>query len=480
MKFLFSVLLMHLVCLITLGQGFDNSFQKYPPSLMKEDLDFIFKKYGEVHPEFYKEVSKEVVDRRLQALKSQIDKPLNRIDFMNLFAPVLFNIVKDGHNYVNGPNEEMEMYIKNGGVLFPVPIIMRENKIFINSEKSQIPYNSEVLTINGVTSKAIISKILAGYNAESEDFAQALNSPWFSSSYWYSYGNYQSYAVEFKPTGSAAPKNIILKGSLPGEIDSLRKVDKQDNYSYYEIPEVKTAVIQFNLCEDLDNFRPFCDRVFKELREKGVENLVIDIRNNPGGTTRLGEILYEYITEKPISQFEKIETKITKEKKRDFIQSNKLYKKWFKWYNYLYYPIYVRTNRERKEVLTAKNGTMLIKDFKPEVPKSNKLLFKGNVYLLTSRKTYSAAAILAATFKYYKLGTIVGEETGEPTTFTANTVEIALPNTKLVCSVSCAKIYLIGTKDDGRGVIPDIEIKSSDYAAKNDVVLDHVKSLIKK
>jgi hypothetical protein len=447
---------------------------------MKEDLDFIFKKYGEVHPEFYKEVTKEEVDKRLQALKAQIDKPLNRIDFMNLFAPVLLHVVKDGHNYVNGPDQEFDMYIKNGGLLFPVPIIMRDNKIFCNSEKSQIPYNSEILTINGASSRAIIPKVLAGYNPESEDFAQATYSQWFSSSYWYSYGNYQSYVVEFKPTESATPKNIILKGALPGEIDSLRKADKQDNYSYYEIPEVKTAVIQFNLCENLDNFRPFCDRVFKELREKGTENLVIDIRNNPGGTTRLGEVLYEYITEKPISQFEKIETKITKEKKRDFIQSNKLYKKWFKWYNYLYYPIYVRTNRERKEILTAKNGTMVIKDFKQEVPKANKLLFKGKVYLLTGRKTYSAAAIFAATFKYYKLGTVVGEETGEPTTFTANTVDIALPNTKLVCTVSCAKFYLIGTKDDGRGVIPDIEIKSSNNAARNDVVLDYVKSFIKK
>lgn len=93
MKFLFSVLLMQLVCLISLGQGFDDSFQKYSPSLMKEDLDFIFKKYGEVHPEFYKEVSKEVVDRRLQSLKAKIDKPLNRIDFMNLFSPVLCRVI---------------------------------------------------------------------------------------------------------------------------------------------------------------------------------------------------------------------------------------------------------------------------------------------------------------------------------------------------------------------------------------------------
>lgn len=480
MKFLFSVLLMQLVCLISLGQGFDNSFQKHSPSSMKKDLDFIFNKYGEIHPEFYKEVSKVVVDKRLESLKARIDKPLNRIDFMNLFSPVLFHIVKDGHNYVNGPNEELESYIKNGGVLFPVPIIMRDNKIFCHSEKSQIPYNSEVLTINGISSRDIVSKILAGYNAESEDFAQATNSQWFSSSYWYNYGNYQSYRIEFKPIGSVTPKNIILKGSLQGEIDSLRKADKQDNYSYYEIPEVKTAVIQFNLCEDLDNFRPFCDRVFTEIREKGVGNLVIDIRNNPGGTTRLGEMLYEYITEKPISQFKRIETKITKEKKRDFIKSRKLYNNWFKWYNYLYYPIYICTNSERKEILTAKNGTLLIKDFEPEVPKTNKLLFRGNVYLLTSRKTYSAAAILASTFKYYKLGTIVGEETGEPTTFTANTVEIALPNTKLICSVSCAKFYLIGTKDNGHGVIPDIEIKSSDYASKNDIVLDYVKSLIKK
>lgn len=108
---------MQLVCLISLGQGFDDGFQKYPPSSMKEDLDFIFKKYGEVHPEFYKDVSKEEVNSRLQALKAQINKPLNTLLFYEYFVFIYGNLITCTHLVLTVNNNERRSNSKLSGQL---------------------------------------------------------------------------------------------------------------------------------------------------------------------------------------------------------------------------------------------------------------------------------------------------------------------------------------------------------------------------
>ncbi|RZL56707.1 MAG: hypothetical protein EOO93_18385, partial [Pedobacter sp.] len=429
------------------AQDFDTGFKKFHVESLRSDLDFVFKKYGDIHPEFYKNVSKEEVAKRLERLKVEILMPLNRIEFMNKFSPILYHIVKDGHNYVNGPNEEFEKYLKNGGLLFPIAVQMKNHKIFCDSKNTAVPFGSEITKINDLPSSFVIDKILAGYNAENQEFAEATNSPWFSGSFWYAFGNMYSYNITYT-SADGDEKNIRLGGLKQSAIDASR-ISKQskENYSFRIVDGSNVGLITYNLCEDLENFRPFCEKVFSTLKNNGSTDLIIDIRNNPGGTTRLGEVLYEYITTGKISQFEKIETRISQEKKSEYVQSRRKYEKSFKWYHYLYYPIYVLSNKDRRQILMAKNGSTMIKRFSPEAPKQNPLLFRGNIYLLIGKKTYSAAAILASAFKHYGLGKLVGEETGQATTFTANTVELMLPQTKLVCSVSTSKLYMIGTNN---------------------------------
>lgn len=469
-KTLLVIVLYFSSTLLSYAQEFDPEFKIFDVDLLKQDLDYVFNKYGRIHPEFYKDISETEVASRLEQLKERISKPLNRIEFMNMFAPVLYHIVKDGHNYVNAPNEEFEKYLKSGGLLFPLPVQIKNHRLFCDSKSTVIPFGAEITKINQLSSQSVIDKILAGYNAENQEFAEATNSPWFSGSYWYAFGNMQNYAITYI-SENGKENEVMLAGATQSVINSSRiKKVGGNNFSFRMLDSINAGLIEFNLCEDLDGFKIFCEKTFSSLKTNKSTDLIIDIRNNPGGTTRLGEVLYEYITKKKINQFEKIETKISKEKKNEFIQSNRRYAKSFRWYNYLYYPIYVLSNKNRREILLAKNGSTLVKTFPPESPKQTPLLFEGNIYLLIGKKTYSAAAILAATFKYHKLGLLVGEETGQATTFTANTVEVTLPNTKLVCSISTSKLYMIGSNNDGKGVVPDLKYETEINQEEDDLL----------
>lgn len=333
------------------SQVFDNIlyYQKYTPKQLQKDLNFLLQKFEEIHPNYFKEMPKDTVIKKYTDLKKQIIKPMTRLDFLNLISPVVYNVVKDGHNFYFPLDTDIKLYSDRGGKFFPIPVKIQNGKLFCNSQITFIPYNSEITSINNITSNELINKILNRYYGESQAFEENLYSNWFSNEYYCCYGGFSKYDIEYITTNSK--KEVVTHyGFSQKEIDSLRINQTIKKYTFEEIPELKIGVIRYNECDDLVNFRPFCDSIFSIIKEKAYTNLIIDIRSNVGGSTLLNDTLFEYITDKPISQFETIETKISKEKQKDFIRVYKKYFNWFKWYNYLYYPIYIRSNNNMYDI----------------------------------------------------------------------------------------------------------------------------------
>lgn len=463
------------------AQVFDTVayYKKYTPAQLHQDLAYLLKRFESVHPDYFKETPRDSVIKRYEQLKVRINKPLTRIDFMNLFSSMVYGVIKDGHNYVNAPEGDLQKYVDRAGTFFPLPVIIYHKKLFVNSIKAEIPYYSEIKSINGVSAQNVINKTLSSYNPENDGYKEGFLSGDFSKLYWFNYGIVKRFGIQY--ADSTGVKHIIIDGKSLKQIDRLRSSPRQTmknylikypNYAFYELPEINAGVLEYKACDDLEHFRPFCDSVFTKARKDRLKNIVIDIRGNIGGTTRLNEILCEYLTDKPISQYAEVDIKVSKEAKRDFKQTNRKYAGWFKWYNYLYYPIYIRQDSKRKLLLTASNGTIVKQTFDPVKPQTNELMFKGNVYLLTDNETYSSAAIFAAAFKCYHLGTIVGQETGEPTCFTGDWVSVVLPNTKLECAISDRRFILPCGQCDGHGVMPDYGVADARNA------MDIIKKMI--
>jgi len=88
--------------------------------------------------------------------------------------------------------------------------------------------------------------------------------------------------------------------------------------------------------------------------------------------------------------------------------------------------------------------------------------------------------MFASTIKDYKLGTLIGEETGGLATSYGDIYPFQLPNTRLHCGVSHKRFVRPSGEDDGRGVLPDhqVEINVDDIAAGNDKVMAFAKKLI--
>jgi len=72
------------------------------------------------------------------------------------------------------------------------------------------------------------------------------------------------------------------------------------------IEDKKTAVMTvktFSYYDRVGYFRDFMDRSFRQIKEKGIENLILDLRGNDGGDPFCAVILYSYLEKEPAPYF---------------------------------------------------------------------------------------------------------------------------------------------------------------------------------
>lgn len=106
----------------------------------------------------------------------------------------------------------------------------------------------------------------------------------------------------------------------------------------------------------------------------------------------------------------------------------------------------------------------------------NNNLYNGKIYVLTSNTTMSSANWFAVTFKYNKIGTIVGEPTGNAPNCYGNINNLKLPNSKLYVSIS-KNNWISPYMDDAKNTLePDVYIPlmRQDVVSGNDPCVDWI------
>ncbi len=205
-------------------------------------------------------------------------------------------------------------------------------------------------------------------------------------------------------------------------------------------PAVKTALLKLDDFQDLEKIKLFADSAFSDLKNKKTSNLIIDLRNNLGGDSDVGDYLLQYLLDRPFRQDDRV-----LEKSSQLLKNRLL------------------THRKGK-ILSAEDSTLLsradgvidtVKNQDEEILQLPNR-FGGKVFLLVSNQTFSSTADFAQAFSHYKRGKVICEETGGLILSFGDIVPATLPETKLPLVVS-SKLYLnIGANEhDWHGVLPD-------------------------
>jgi len=417
-----------------------------PAEKLKEDLDFLFKTIEEVHPNMYAYTSKEEFDPLREQLYKSINRPMNRLEFYKLTAPVVAGL-KNSHTGVYPPYlDEFKSYYKGGGLVFSVEIGWEGPIAVICKDYSlnSLPLNSQLLMINGRSAQEMLANFAELFAAECR------------------------YPYRLKYTNNPNLLRFLLFLEY-GEVESwdlkIKLNDgKVNNYTIESVVATEITLLEIKSFGgwggDLREFEKILRENFQEIRKQKVTNLIIDIRDNKGGGDNFVHRLVEYLTAKPYRLYEKTEIKISAQSRTAIEHIRRQVPDKF-------------ANKEEGDIVTL--------ELSLRTPPANPLRFTGQVFVLIGSQTWSASTVFASAVRCFHVGTLVGEETPDTPTLYGSSIKFKMPDSQLQFAVASKLLVCAGGKPDGRGVIPDYEVKQKpeDTAKGVDTVLQFTLNLIK-
>jgi hypothetical protein len=475
------------------------------PQDMKEDLEVFYKIRKEVNSGLYIYRTKEQIDSIYSWANMAVGKSMPITEFFKIILQ-LTDFEGSVHNYTEPASDFMSL-LKEQRTFFPYPLTYLNGSIIFDGFHSEIPAGSKILSMNGVMDKELMRAMYKYFPADGFTITEKLSASVEHLTSWryiMEFGNTKAYRVEYLSLKSGKKRIINIPAVNFAEQEANKKnrfsapvTDKlnyklQPPYSFELIrPDAGLLNLRwFGFAGGSGDpaFKPyvnFIDSVFALLDQKRIPNLIIDVRNNPGGSDPVFEQPVMYLTDTTFK--ENLETNII------FDPANIPFENYF----------WGVTTAERMDSAAMAAGKEFLKDYFTEFkngssrqnekynpvyhPKSPS--FKGKLYLLINEKVASAASHFASLVKAYaKNVTVVGVETvgGYYVHNGHISMVYELPNSGIKTKFSVVYVVQDAPKlpdqPEGRGVLPHIEIwpKLDDFMKQRDTQLEHVLQLIEK
>jgi C-terminal processing protease CtpA/Prc len=475
------------------------------PEKLHQDVDFAYQKLQEMHPKLNWYISKQELDFKFDSLKKTINKPLTPVQFYFKLQPVIAKI-REGHLALRIPakkfnRKEIKVLKNKKGLFGRFEYFVEKDHLYIVENKDSVENikpSTEILSINKIPVSDYLKKYRElissdGYNTTFQDYY--LKDVFFNF-YVAEKGIMDSAKVETFFNNEKRIVNLKRESKNEAELekDKLEKKRTEEKKVNDYVASTSSYNRNFKFLDKdstiaymkIQSFsRSFSDRFYKEsfAKIKNAESsyLIIDIRNNYGGSLYEINQLYSYLAPEPFVLIKpsQLTSRVTPLKTNYFRKSNPLQTT----IKGLLYPGYFFS--QAFSVYKGKDGIAYYKMKENKSTKPKKDAFKGKVYVLINGGSFSASSIISSKLKYDKRVTLVGEETGG-----ANDGTVAgfysfqkLPNSKIDLPIGLLLIQPnIDFTNTQKGVVPDFEVhqKMQDIINKKDVQLEWVKAEIEK
>ena len=495
----------HLLILIFSNVAFAQSVDdQISQKKMKQDFE-IFKQISkEANSGLNKYRTKQQIDSIYNWGDLQMEKLTTYRDFYSLISTIS-NFEGSVHNDVYLSKKYAEKLKSETFGYFPYPIKWIDGRWLVNIDGKEIPLGAEIVTLNDIPISSIITNLYKYYSTDGNNLTGKRIGlmRYFSKYYRLHFGLAKSFNVSYlNPTTKQLETKIINSignkeyfenfnkiHSMPLDVFHFANLKENQKYNYKQLDRLTgiLTIHSFNMGDESSNehkkYKQFLDSIFVSIKTKGLKNLIVDVRNNRGGTDPNDLITYSYLTNRNFQ-----------ENKEAWISFKKI--PLIKYYN-IGIPKIIRAlvvgkyNKQfQEEFPLEKNGKFYqdenSDDHKIRTP--NKDAFNGNIYLLTSPKIASAGSLFAAMLVGNINTTTIGEETmgGYYGHNGHSPLSYKLPNSKIIITFSVVNLEQDVPKKENqkydRGIIPDYEITQNfdDFIRNTDTQMNFTLELIRK
>jgi len=482
------------------SQSIDDPFAHHK---MRKDLE-VFKQIRlQVNSGLYKYRTIAQIDSIYSWAEKEISNLSTYREFYNLIN-TLTDYEGSCHNNTRLPVKLNESLKEEGNGYFPYPIKWIDGKWIVNYENGMIPLGAEILSINDEPMGTVIMNLNKYYPTDGVNKTGKRIGIWnsFGRYYRFHYGLKNAFEVVYRlpnsneiETVSVEPtdrvgiyRNFLNRYSRSFDRLQYKDPEEHEIYTYSRVNN-STGLLTINtfsfgegeLSEEHKVYKQWLDSVFVSLKTNGVENLIVDVRNNGGGTDPNDVLTYSYLTDRNFQ-----------ESKQVWISFNKI--PLLKHYDspipaFLRFLGVGKFNRLfQNRFPNEQDGKYYIGKHTSEMRiwKPNENAFTGTVYLLVSPAVASAGSLFAAMVAGNENSVVVGEETqGGYYGHNGHTdMDYVLPKSKIEIGFFVENIEQdvpeTSNQFYNRGIIPDHTVHQSypDFISNTDTQLDYVMKLI--
>lgn len=391
----------------------------------------------------------------------------------------VFSLLKDGHTYF----ELISHHFPSPEPLIPIIMKWFEDKLYIVGTINNNDHllNKEILKIGNKNIYELRDEVNKYISSENEYNKLFFNGFYMCKGVILDYLGllYDKNKVDIEYLDKGEIKTITLEVKEYTNIISLfnnlmdvgkNKITKYTGtgiIKYKEIPEYQAMYLKLNAFSDSttnqnnnyyfgvileDKF----NEMFMEMKEKNLDKLIIDIRNNLGGYIHLSYKLLGHI----------------KNDYDDFFSFSHYYKPSKEYYNY-----YANHNPSDYQEEIEKGELLFGGNFGSPVDVDE--LWEGKVYVLVSSYSFSMASWFAAIIKDNNYGIVLGEPTGSGSISHRSGIRIKVPKLNMSMQLTCTlsiRDNVEARKREIDIIYPDIYIPTSFDAYLNgkDPVWDYL------
>jgi hypothetical protein len=457
------------------AQQFDPN-RRFSVAELQEDFAILRGALEEGHPGVYRYSSAAEMDGHFERIGSMITGPMTELEILRVVGSTLAT-VNDGHTRASG-SEAFGNYLTAHPVRLPFKLVFIGGAAYLHRNYSELGddlLGARVISINGRPMAAVVEDLFALLSSdgrvETSKYRRLEGTSAFGGFFSTMYGWTTEFELDLElPDGST--RTIEVAGITGAELT------QRFGERY---PDVETAAppIELEYRGDVPvltvrtfgsgaygqagiDYDEFLREAFDDFAQRGVQDLIIDVRNNGGGSDEFGRSLYAYFADSEFDYYAALEM-------NDYR---------FDFQRYTNQP-----DREVPEDQRRANdhGTYDVlghANLGPQQPLDPG--YRGRVWVLQNGGSFSATGEFTSVLHHnYPDAVFVGEESGAGYygNVSGASVRLTLPNTGVQVNLPLMKYSsaVEGYTPVDRGLIPNIEIEASidDVLAGRDAVLEH-------
>lgn len=440
--------------------------QKYPRQVLQKDFTLLRTILEKKHPSLYWYTSRDSMNLYFDRYYASIKDSMTEQQFMwHVLAPVVDKI-HCGHTSV-GSSKAYRKWMQGKQLpSFPLYFKIWNDTMAVNGnldrKDSVFKRGTIVKSINGESTQQLVSRIFKylpedGHANNINYIRISANFPYYHRNI---YGLSNKYKVEYIDSGIVKTRELPMwqriidtTKKLPDTIrrprpSVPRETRLQSMRSFTIDSSGKLATMTLNTFSK-GRLRHFFRSSFRQMREKNIPNLVLDVRSNGGGKVMMSTLLTKYLRKTPFKVADSVYAVARgvgpygRYIKGGFLNSIEMF-------------FISKKRADGKYHL----GHLEKKLYKPR----KKNHYDGNVYVLINGPSFSATALFCNAVKGQENITLVGEETGGGWHGNSGIMipDIKLPNTKITVRLPLFRLVQYNhVPKNGTGVPPDWFIGTS-------------------